>query len=959
MNTITVRSTWSWLRDYWLSPRRVRFWLIVVAILYTLVGFLVLPWAATEYAISVVEEDLGRELRIETVRTNPFTLTVGVENVALDDFDGHELMTFERLFVDFSWSSLVKWTAVIPTTRLRGARVHDEWFESGETRVTRLLAEFQRRPLPRAGPERGIIRPIQTGTGAPIAVHDIEFLLDDFVLADDAVAPFRVSGRFDVGGEIAFDGNVQVMPALDLSGTLDVDGLALTLAEPFAQRFAAIRIDSGNLSGEGELRSGPGETLAYSGNFRVDALDLVERDGGEDVVSWRTLTIGEIDFRSGERSLELALIRLDQPAARVSIAEDRSTNLGALLIEQPAVPDEEIDSFNIAIRDARFDGGVLALTDRSLPLPSGIHVHEISGRLVQFSSGQEEPSGVQITGGIDAGGEFAFDGTAQLMPAFDLVGTLSVSDLALALAEPFAQRFADIRIDSGSLSAEGELRSGPSEALAYAGNVRVDALHLVERDGGEDVMGWDVMIIDTIDFRLTERVLELSIVEIDQPSARVFIAEDRSTNLGDLLVEPSDASEPVPEGEGESFDIVIDGTRFDGGVLGFTDRSLPLPFGTRVHELSGGISRLAPGQEAPSRVDLEGLVGDYGQAWISGEIDPWNPLSRTRADLVFKNLDVPELSPYVVQFAGRRIETGRMDLDLGYVLNDGQIDASNNIVLRDLKLGETFEHPDATDLPLGLAIALLKDSEGVISVDIPVQGDVNDPEFSFGPAIRQALVDLLQEIVTSPFSLLASIIGVDAETDPDELAKVAFAPGSSEVAPPQRERLDLLRTALEKRPGLALSLPGPYAPAADRSALQRHRARAAMVERLEQAGVEVANPSLTAAETSDTLEAMFADRYPQQALTEVRKRFTTGGDDEPSEFDATAYREYLATEVRAAETVTEEDLRALAQARADAVRSYILGEGEPAVEPDRVRWEAPVEVEANDIVVLEIGLDAN
>lgn len=122
---------------------------------------------------------------------------------------------------------------------------------------------------------------------------------------------------------------------------------------------------------------------------------------------------------------------------------------------------------------------------------------------------------------------------------------------------------------------------------------------------------------------------------------------------------------------------------------------------------------------------------------------------------------------------------------------------------------------------------------------------------------------------------------------------------------------DQLRAALIKRPELALELPAPYAPDTDRPALQRQLARAAMVERLGQAGIDVANPSLKAPETGETLEAMFADLYPQRALADVRERFTTAEEDEAQEFDAAAYREHLATKVTAAQTVTEEDLEAL------------------------------------------------
>jgi len=751
MAPLPTRSVWSWLREYWLNIRRIRFWVAVVVIMYTLVGFFVLPWIATGFAVNTVADDLGRDLRIGAVHTNPYTLTVEVKDLALEDVDGQELIGFKRLFVDLAWSSLFKWRMIIPTARLDGARVYEEQFESGETRFTRLLSDFHRRPLPRNGSEGEIIRAEQSGPTVPIALEDIDFSLDDFILADDAVSPFQISGRFELGGKFTFDGKVQLLPMFDLAGTLNVDNLALVLVEPFVQRFANVRVDSGSLSAKGELRSGPDDPLTYTGSARIDALDIAEQAGGNDVVGWQALAIDEINFRLGERFLKLSIIRLDQPSARVFIAEDRSTNLGKLLVDQPSAPDA------------------------------------------------------------------------------------------------------------------------------------------------------------------------------------------------------------APKNETGPFDIVIDGIRLDGGVLAFTDRSLPLPFATRVQKLKGGISRLSPGQEEPARVDLVGQVAEYGQVRINGELNPWSPLTRARINLVFDNLDIPEFTPYVVRFAGRRIAAGRADLDLSYVLDNGRLDASNHIVLRDLKLGERFEHPDATNLPLTLIIALLKDSDGVIRVDIPVKGDVNDPEFSFGPAIRQALTDILQSIVSSPFELLANLVN----GDPDELAKVAFTPGSSGIVPPQREDLDQLRAALNKRPELAVELPAPYAPEADHPALQRQQALSAMVERLHQAGIDVANPSLKAAATSEMLEAMFTDRYSQRELTDVRERFTTAAEGEEPEFNAAAYREYLANEVTAAQPVTKEELEALARARADAVRNFILGEGDvPVIEPDRVRPLTPIEVEANGAVVLEIGLAA-
>ncbi len=307
---------------------------------------------------------------------------------------------------------------------------------------------------------------------------------------------------------------------------------------------------------------------------------------------------------------------------------------------------------------------------------------------------------MRLNGRFDVGGEFAFDGDVQLLPRFDLAGALVVDDLALALVEPAAQRFAHVRIESGRLSAEGELRSSSGDPLTYVGSARIDALDIGERDGGEDVVAARELVVEQIEFRFRERLLELSVIHLDQPSARVLISAERSTNLGELRVEQPATPETAPADQIEPFDIVIGGIRLDDGELDFADFSLPLPFATRVHRLKGGISRLSPGLQEPARLDLEGQVADYGQARISGELNPWNPLSRAQVDLVLENLEVSEWTPYAVQFAGRRIAAGRMDLDLGYALDEGRLDASNHVVLRDLKLGERFPHPDATNLPL-------------------------------------------------------------------------------------------------------------------------------------------------------------------------------------------------------------------------------------------------------------------
>ena len=159
-----------------------------------------------------------------------------------------------------------------------------------------------------------------------------------------------------------------------------------------------------------------------------------------------------------------------------------------------------------------------------------------------------------------------------------------------------------------------------------------------------------------------------------------------------------------------------------------------------------------------------------------------------------------------------------MDVDLGYRINNSQLEGDNSLVLRDLELGERVPHPDALDLPLGLAVALLKDRNGVIDLAVPVTGDLGNPQFSYGSVIRTALANIITNIVTSPFRFLANLVGGG---DDEDIGMIDFRPGRFDLAPPEREKLARLATALVERPGLLLTVAGAYEQTSDTGALQQ------------------------------------------------------------------------------------------------------------------------------------------
>ena len=724
----------------------------------------------------------------------------------------------------------------------------------------------------------------------------------------------------------------------------------------------------------------------------------------------RELRIGDIDFNPYTFTLEVTDFALADPDGHVLAAFDRLfVNFTLVSLIDQAWTFQQLRLEGLVIQEERFasgesrlsrlkddasgepeatgEGGMPAIVIRDLDVvegtirfadhlttasdPSGmtstIAVQEFSLSMNDAALHKNTEFPIHFAGQLKAGGTFSFDGKMQVSPAFEINGGLRVEALALIPAEPYLQQFARLAIKGGNLSLNGRLSVSDDEPMAYNGSAGVDGLSLAPLDPGdtEPVVGWQAMEIEQLDLSLAQRSLETSSVSIEDGSGRVIIHEDQTTNFNRLLVAQAEA----PDSEGDDGEdaaplrISIAGIVLADSRLQFTDYSLPLPFSTNIHKLNGEVSTLASDTQIPADLQFEGQVGDDGLARIEGTIHAWHPTRDTDVMLTFRNLVVKGYSPYTIAFAGRRIAEGRMDLDLGYHLSDGKLKGSNSIVFYDLKLGEKVESPDAMDLPLSLAVALLKDSEGVIEMDIPVTGDLGDPQFHLGGAIRSAIGDAIGSVVSAPFRFLAGLVGAGEE----DLQRIAYPAGRSDLTPPQRQRVGLLRKALVKRPELVLELAGPFDPDVDGPALKRQRAVEQLAEWLREQGREVSTPDLTAESTQDAMEAIFSSAYPETSLDEVRERFTRGQDEDPegrSEFDAVAYRAHLAEEVIAAQPVTDADLTALGQARATAVRDRLLADAPDgpekgtAVEPERVLLAEPREVESenDEQVVMKVGL---
>lgn len=782
MNNGSLRQFGGYLRTQWVSPRRIRFWLLVLVILYTLLGFYGLPWLVKHLAVDTAREDFGRELRIQAVHANPYTLTLHVEGFELYDTDDRPLIAWDRLSLDIAWSSIANRAWNIHTAHFYNPVVHEERFDSGETRLSRL-----------------------------------------------------------------------VNPGSD---------------EPSA------------------------------------------------------------DKESGS-----------QPALRVD--------------------------------DLRVSGGVLRFADNlpdattDKPNPVSLEATEIELSIEAFSLQEDAQFPTRLNGTLAQGGKLAFDGTLKVLPNLALEGDAQLDDLALIQTEPYLRQQVNVRVDSGTLALNGQLRTDAQQPFAFQGSAGISRLHIMDGSNDEPLIGWQNLQTEQFDLSFADRQLETGSVSLEGLSGLLVIHEDRSTNFSRLMaappVETDEGDDESTAGTGEKpapFGINIEGIELTEGAFEFADNSLPLPFSTSIGTLSGDVSTLSSKSTVPAEVTLEGEIGQYGLVSVEGTVHALQPARQTNVQLNFRNLQIPEYSPYTVRFAGRKIAGGTMDLDLGYTIDNKQLDGSNSLVLHDVELGEKMDTSNALDLPLDLAIALLEDSDGVIDLEFPVAGDVGDPEFDFSEIFQQALGEVLMSIVEAPAQFLADLVGADSE----DIGKIEYAAGRAELRPPQRARIDSLRQSLNQRSALVLELAGPISQPFDGPALRQEKAVEALKQHLNELGRDATDPSLTAESNQDIVEAMFSNYYPDTDLESVQSRFIKTRDNSSSEeasFDALAYRNYLAERIVAAQSVSGTDFIGLANARAITVRDALAdSDPETRITRDRVRIRDHEEIDSveGDHITMEISI---
>ena len=366
-------------------------------------------------------------------------------------------------------------------------------------------------------------------------------------------------------------------------------------------------------------------------------------------------------------------------------------------------------------------------------------------------------------------------------------------------------------------------------------------------------------------------------VRLAEPAGKLVIRKDKSANFSDAIVKKE--AKPENSTQSKPFPIDIKRVEIDNAKLDFADLSLIIPFHVNIHELSGALAGLSSDPKSRASIDLKGRVQQYGSVAINGKMQPFKMRDYFDVAMSFKNLEMTEMTPYTAEFAGRKVSSGKLYLDLKYLIKNSQLEAKNDLILDYFVLGEPVENKKAISLPLDLAVALMKDADDRIDVGLPITGNLEDPKFKYSHLIWKAIVNLVTKVVAAPFKALGALVGAGGE----KMEAVVFEPGSEIVSPLEQEKLARLAGALGKRPRLMLQVPGCYEKAADELALKTQILKNDLDTIM---GLEKSTSSgssrvdLSDEAVQQALLKLANDRLTPQEVASINKAFK--GDDETS-----------------------------------------------------------------------------
>jgi uncharacterized protein involved in outer membrane biogenesis/outer membrane protein OmpA-like peptidoglycan-associated protein len=966
--------------------------LLTALALYSLLGFLILPGIALRVANQQLANYATTPATIQRIELNPFSLEVTLWGLIIGE-PGKEQVGFERLYANLQIDSL--WTKALHLSDIELDKPKTEilFGKDGKLNLLGLFKLPASEPTPAdpdAKPFPLRVERIKLAGGAVHFKDDrpseaIEFLYDklDFELNNLSTLPDDNADMTLVaigpnGGQIDWTGNFSLIPIAS-EGKLKITDGQMKTFWPYVRDALPLVLENGvlNLSTDYKLNLSK-ETELLLNNVAVSVAPFaIKAPDGRPLAKLERLDVTETTVDLAKQQVVVGKIRSNKLETWAALEADGQLDWQKLFASQPSKaaakakaepastpaaadspkpePTPPSKPWQVLLKDVQLRNYQVHLADRKTQPAVTLDLTPLNLDLQNFDSLNGSPFTLKLDTGVGKQGKITAEGEVNLAPVSAKLN-VQTKDIDLRVAQSYITPFIRLELRSGMLGSDLAVNLKSTEPLAFSvtGRAQIDQLHTLDTLKTRDFLKWQQVVVEGLNYQHGDS-LSIDKVNLFQPYVRFMINDDRTTNIDDLLIpQPPDSGAKTaaakPVSQDKPLGIHIGGIAINDGSANFADFSLTPNFATAVQQLNGQIGTIDSRQAKPATVDIKGKVDRYAPVTIKGSVNPFDPMASLDIATSFKRVELTTLTPYSGKFAGYRIRKGRLNLDLHYLITKGQLKAENKVVVEQLQLGEKVDSPDAVSLPLKLAIALLKDVDGKISIELPVSGDLNNPQFSIMPIVWQTLRNLIVKAAAAPFKMIGGLVSGGSE----DLGTVSFAPGSSDLSKDAEGSLVKLSNALKERPALRLEIEGTAAASSDGPLIAEQRLEREYqynyYKMLQRRGDKVpAQASLLQVpdgEKGPLLEGIYRTRLKTQPPAEWKD---LGKEERTAKMRADVIKFWSTSDVL---------LRQLGQDRASSIKDYLVDKGQLA--DDRVYFiDASLgEAESDGRVVTPLHLDA-
>ena len=938
----------------------------VLAALYALAGFVLAPKILRSALLKDIPEVLGVTPAVGDIRINPFLFRLEIDDFSLTAADGEKLAGFRRLWVDFELSSI--WRGAYSFSRI----------ELDAPTVNAVIAKDGRLNLLQLSPKRVAAQPQASHASLPgirigsfkvadgrIAYEDhsrptefsarlepIQFELVSFTTAADG-GRFTFSGSSKLGERVEWHGHVSVQPIAS-DGEFKIEGLRAHTIWEYLEDRLNFSVASGTVDLDATYRFSLRDTVdlnAVISSIAVRDLTVRPKDSPDDWVTVPALIVNGATVDLAGRQAHADSVRLTGLKLVTWLDPGGSMNLltfartpdppppASPAAAAPAAPAAAVPAaapWKFDLHEFELREGSISAEDRSTSPAAKVLLSSISLKAAGASLDLAKPVTVSLDSRIDDSGSIGVTGDVTPQP---LSANLAVklAGLELKAFQPYVAQRTSMTLVAGRVSGEAKVHYGAGKpALTIGARVGVDGLHTVDNALHDDFVNWDRLDVTGISFQHDPDRLDIDQVAARKLYARLIIEPDETLNVKRVLAGPG-ATVIAPAGPGGTpvastappaaapksstaqpavpgMPMSIKKITLQGSSANFTDLSVQPNFSTGVQRIEGSVLGLSSKENSRAKVDIHGAVDTFSPVSISGEVNVLSGSLYTDLAMSFRNMELSTFNPYSGKFAGYNITKGKLTTLLHYKVEGRKLDAQHHITVEQLEFGDKTESKEAVSLPVKLAVALLKDRNGIIDIDIPVTGTLDDPAFKLAPIIWKVFVGILEKAVTAPFALLGAFFGSGPE-----LQFIDFAPGAAVLDAAAGEKLRTLVKALDDRPQLKLEVPIAAVAELDRPALIEAKFAAAAP------GMDAMDPAAQVGILTQLYAKNIggAPKFPD-SVTSIKGKAEL----------AAAKSDFLSKALHQRIVITDSDLTALGQQRAAAVQQAMLADSK--LDPARV-----------------------